>query len=411
MLQQVDLGHKSIEIYEPVIGTEKIDELRSIASKLKKLRLLYINSTPFGGGVAELLSAYLPLLRNLGIQADWRIIYGNSHFFSITKMFHNGLQGAKIILSEDIKERYLGNIMENAKQLDLGEYDVVVINDPQPAALIAFSNMKAKWIWRAHIDMASPDLQIWQFLKPFIEQYSAAIFTMKEFIPKDLTTRTEIIPPAIDISNTKNMDLPPHLPRAIMLNSGVKVGHPVLLQVSRFDVFKDPYGVIETYRLVKKHLPKVQLVLVGTMAHDDPEAWQMYGQINQEAVSDPDMYVYTNQTSTGSLEVNAFQRGSDVVIQKSLKEGFGLVVSESLWKAKPVVAGRAGGIKLQMKEKLEDLLIDSTEEAAEKVVYLLKNPQMMHEYGDLGKKRVEQYFLMPRFIKEELQLISEIAGV
>ncbi|HDZ86559.1 hypothetical protein LCGC14_1787640 [marine sediment metagenome] len=410
MLQQVSMGYKDIKTYEPIMGTQYIDELKELANKLKGLRILYINSTPFGGGVAELLSAYLPLMIDLGIDAEWRIIYGDKYFFSVTKKMHNALQGAPLSLTQHLREHYLGNIMANVEKLDAENYDVVIVNDPQPAALLSFIKSKngSKWIWRAHIDMSSPNPQVWQFLKPHIEKYDAAIFTMKEFIPKDLKARTAIIPPAIDVSNTKNMDLPPYLPRAVLKNSGVDISHPVILQVSRFDPWKDPLGVIESYRLVKQEIPEVQLVLVGALAQDDPEGWAMYGTINREAVKDPDMYLFTNQTSTGSLEVNALQRACDVVIQKSIREGFGLVVSEALWKAKPVVAGRAGGIKLQMTGKLEDFLIDSTEDAAKKIVQFLESPQLMEEYGALGRENVRKNFLMPRYIKEELELIADL---
>lgn len=404
------MGYKDIKTYEPIMGTHYIDELKELANKLKGLRILYINSTPFGGGVAELLSAYLPLMIDLGIDAEWRIIYGDKYFFSVTKKMHNALQGAPLSLTQHLREHYLGNIMANVEKLDAKNYDVVIVNDPQPAALLSFIESKngSKWIWRAHIDMSSPNPQVWQFLKPHIEKYDAAIFTMKEFIPKDLKARTAIIPPAIDVSNTKNMDLPPYLPRAVLKNSGVDISHPVILQVSRFDPWKDPLGVIKSYRLVKQEIPEVQLVLVGALAQDDPEGWAMYGTINREAVNDPDMYLFTNQTSTGSLEVNALQRACDVVIQKSIKEGFGLVVSEALWKAKPVVAGRAGGIKLQMTGKLEESLIDSTEEAAEKIIQFLESPQLMEEYGALGRENVRKNFLMPRYIKEELELIADL---
>jgi len=411
MLQQVDLGFKHIDTYETITGPEKIAEIKSLASKLKHLRILYINSTPFGGGVAELLSSQLPLMKSLGLQIDWRIIYGDEHFFSITKRFHNGLQGADVQLTEHLKERYLGNIIANVKELDCCNYDLIVVQDPQPVALIAYSNMQAKWIWRVHVDMSAPNPSTWQFLKPFVERYNAVIFTMEEFIPEDIEVQTAIIPPAIDITNTKNMELPAALPKMVIKNSGVDIKKPVILQVSRFDTWKDPMGVIEAYRLVKQKIPEVQLVLVGAMAHDDPEGWKIYGSINEEAVKDPDMYIYTNQTSTGSLEVNAFQRGCDVIIQKSIKEGFGLVVSESLWKSKPVVAGRAGGIKLQMKGKLEKFLVDSTEEAASKIIYFLQNPKVMHEFGILGHNQVKEHFLMPRLIKDELELISRLVGV
>lgn len=413
MLQQVSMGLKNIKTYEPIMGTEYIDELKDLANRLKGLRILYINSTPFGGGVAELLSAYIPLMIDLGVNAQWRIIYGDKYFFSVTKKIHNALQGAPLSLTQHLREHYLGNIMANVEKLDADDYDVIIVNDPQPAALVSFSENKngTIWIWRAHIDMSSPNKQVWNFLKPHIEKYDAAIFTMDEFVPKDLKAKTAIIPPAIDVTNTKNMDLPPYLPRAVLKNSGVDISRPTILQVSRFDPWKDPLGVIESYRLVKQKMPAVQLVLVGALAQDDPEGWAMYGTINKEAVNDPDMYIFTNQTSTGSLEVNAFQRACDVVIQKSIKEGFGLVVSEALWKAKPVVAGRAGGIKLQMSGKLEDFLIDSTQEAAGKIIQFLESPQIMQEYGALGRENVRKKFLMPRYIKEELSLIAELANV
>jgi trehalose synthase len=289
-------------------------------------------------------------------------------------------------------------------------YDVYVVHDPQPAALRHFAVRNAgKWIWRCHIDSSEPYREVWEFLRPYIEAYDAVVFTLEAFKPSDLQApRVALIPPAIDPFSTKNMKLPHDLCRRIMAENGVNLRDPIVLQISRFDPWKDPLGVIRAYRLVKEKRPGVQLVLVGAMAGDDPQGWEILEAINAEAANDPDMYVFTNLTGVGSLEVNAFQRGADLVIQKSIREGFGLVVSETLWKGKPVVAGAAGGIPMQLPPKYHDYLVDSVEKCAERSLFLLDNPHVAAAFGRAGEEHVRQHFLLPRLVRDELRLIRDV---
>ena len=411
LLHKISLGTKSIAKYRALIGDELIDEVERLASELKGVRLCHINSTPFGGGVAELLSSYIPLVRDLGLHIDWQVIYGDQRFFAITKAMHNALQGGdgRFITREETQRVYKSQNLANARQLDLN-YDVFIVNDPQPAAVRHFSDeTQAKWIWRCHVDSSEPDETAWQFLRPYIEEHDAAVFTMGKFVPKALKgPRIATMPPAIDPFGSKNMPLPKALCREMIGNLGLEQGRPLIIQVSRFDRWKDPFGVIRVYYMVKERVPGVQLALVGSLAGDDPDGWDMYAAIHREADKDKDVYVFSNLTGVGNMEVNAFQTACDVTIQKSLKEGFGLVVSEALWKATPVVAGNTGGIPMQMTGELSKYLVSSEEECAQQVIHLLQNPEFASELGEVGREHIRQNFLMPRLVRDELSLIKEL---
>lgn len=412
MLQKVSLGRRSIDKYRTVMEKELIEEVEGLANDLKGLRLCHINSTPFGGGVSELLFSYIPLVRGLGIHADWQVIHGDRRFFTITKSLHNALQGAEYPLLERTIERiYLSNNLANAREL-ARDYDVFIINDPQPAALRHFcEESEAKWIWRCHVDSSEPDEVAWRFLRPYIEEYDAAIFTMEKFVPADLKgPRIAIIAPAIDPFSSKNLALPRSLCQEMLDNLGVDRNRPLIVQVSRFDPWKDPFGVIRAYQLAKKKIPELQLSLVGSLAGDDPEGWVMYAAIHKEANKDEDIDVFSNLTGVGNMEVNAFQTAANVVIQKSIKEGFGLVIAEALWKTTPVVAGNAGGIPMQMAGKLNQYLVNSVEECADKVVYLLEHPETADELGKEGQENIRRNFLMPRLIRDELALIKSLVN-
>ncbi len=411
MLQKVSLGVKDIDKYRMLVSSALMDELQTLGDSLKGLRLCHINSTPFGGGVAELLSSHVPLMRGLGISADWQVIRGDQHFFTITKSLHNALQGQAypLIKMEATQRAYKSNNLANAKELD-PDYDVFIINDPQPAALRHFSDIpNVKWIWRCHIDSSEPDDATWQFLRPFVEEYDAAVFTMERFAPADLKVpKLAFIPPAIDPISSKNMPLPSTLWRELLDNLGIDKRRPLTAQISRFDPWKDPFGVMEAYHLAKEKVPGLQLALVTSFAGDDPEAWDIYAAVNEEAEKDPDIHIFSNLTGVGNMEVNAFQTASGVVIQKSIKEGFGLVVAESLWKGTAVVAGNTGGIPMQMAGGLEDYLVTSIEECAEKVAYLVEHPHIAEELGKEGKEHIRQHFLIPRLLRDELQLVQTL---
>ncbi|HYT95345.1 MAG TPA: glycosyltransferase [Gemmataceae bacterium] len=409
MLEQVHVGVASIGWYEGSAGAERIAHLRTLAAPLRGVRILHLNATPYGGGVAEILFSEIPLLRDLGLAADWRVITGDAAFFQVTKLIHNGLQGAERDLTAAEREVYLSNSTRIAQLFD-EEYDLIVVHDPQPLALLQLHGKgAAKWVWRCHIDTSQPNPQVWSFLRPYLVEYDAAVFTLDRFVPPDLPVKqVEIIAPAIDPESPKNVELDAGLPRRLLRWVGVEMDKPLITQISRFDPWKDPLGVIAAYRLVQREDPNVQLALVGSMALDDPEAWTMYRQIQEAARGDSGIHVFTNLTGVGNVEVNAFQRLSQVVIQQSLREGFGLVVSETLWKGTPVVAGNAGGIPLQLQEGVGGFLVDSVEACAERTLWLLRHPEEGKAIGARGREGVREHFLLPRLIADELRLYGAL---
>ena len=411
MLDLVDVGDRSLEAYRGAAHGASLDELRSAAGDLRGARVLHVNATPYGGGVSELLRSVVPLLNDLGLLAHWRIISGDEAFFDVTKTIHNGMQGGSRTLTDKEKATYLASTRTNAAALT-EEYDFVFIHDPQPAGILAMHGKHpAHWIWRCHIDTASPNEHTWDFLRPFLSGFDAAVFTMAEFVPPDLPIEhVEIIPPAIDPCSPKNMPLPREMATQVLEWIGVHPDRPLVTQVSRFDPWKDPMGTVQAYRLARQQVPDLQLALVGSLALDDPEGWGIYRQVHAETKVDPDIHVFTNLVGVGNVEVNAFQSLSNLVVQKSLREGFGLVVSESLWKGTPVVAGRTGGIPLQMADGVGGLLVDSVEECANAMVSLLRDPERARALGASGRERVRDHFLVPRLVHNEVSLMRELSG-
>ena len=324
MLQLVDVATKPLERYEAIIGSERIEELQELGAQHRGKRVAHINATVYGGGVSELLRSLVPLYRALGIEADWLVIPGSPEFFEVTKGFHNALQGAPFDLTEQVKEVYLAQNQEIAGLLDR-EYDFIVVHDPQPAPLRKLHGQNnARWVWRCHIDTSHPNAEVFTFLRPYVEAYDAMVFTMQEFVPADLSGQpVAIIPPAIDPLSPKNMTAPMDLCQQIIEWAGVELDRLLITQVSRFDPWKDPLGVIEVYRRVREEVPGTQLALLGQMALDDPEGWKMYEEILDEVRGDQDIHVLTNFTGIGNMEVNAFQCCSSVVLQKSIREGRG----------------------------------------------------------------------------------------
>lgn len=409
MLQTVDVGKQSIDDWAAILGGESVAEIQALATRLRGVRVLHLNATPYGGGVAEILRSEVPLLRDLGLLADWKLISGEKQFFDVTKAIHNGLQGATRELTPAEQETYLTFSTSNAQLLE-EEYDVVFVHDPQPLAILKFHDKGAeKWVWRCHIDTSEPNPQVWNFLRPYLKGYDAAVFTLDRFVPPQFPIpRVEVILPAIDPVSPKNFDLDLNTARRLLRWIGVELDNPLITQVSRFDPWKDPLGVIAVYRLVKQEMPKTQLALVGSLALDDPEGWEMYRQIQEAVQGDSGIDVHTNLTGVGNIEVNAFQRLSSVVIQKSLREGFGLVVSEAMWKGTPVVAGRAGGIPLQVSDGVGGFLVDSIEQCAAKTLELLKHPEEAKAIGAKGHHVVRQKFLLPRLLADELKLVADL---
>lgn len=412
MLQRVDVGSQHISSYGASVGQEALEALRELAKQLQGARVLHLNATPYGGGVAEILRSEVPLLRDLGLVVDWSTITGSPELFTATRAMHDGLQGAPAGLTTQQWDVYLAHSTRNARLLDV-DYDLVVVHDPQPLALPALRGRgSSKWVWRCHIDTSEPNVGVWERLRPYLVEYDAAVFTMEQFVPPELPVpRVEVVPPAIDPESPKNLELGHELAQKVLRWIGVDFGRPLLCQVSRFDPWKDPMGVIAAYRLVREEIPGVQLALVGSMALDDPEAWEVYRQIQEATVGDDEIHVFTNFIGVGNIEVNAFQRLSDVVLQMSIREGFGLVVSETLWKGTPVVAGRAGGIPLQLEDgRAGGFLVDSVEECAKRVVRLLRDPALADELGVRGRELVRRRFLLPRLIADDLRLYASLLG-
>lgn len=415
MLPKVGIGRRcgaiqaNVDRYRALMSDELYEEIRSLAAELRGVKICHVNSTAAGGGVAELLARYVPMLQALGVAADWRLIHGEPEFFAITKAFHNALQGAHYDLGKPEQDLYLRVNERSANALG-DDYDLYIVHDPQPAAIRHFTGARgAKWIWRCHIDSSAPDKDVSLFLRPFLEEYDAVVFTMDQFLLPELAAkRVAIIAPAIDPLATKNMYLPEDLCRRAIQDSGVDPSRPLLVQVSRFDPWKDPLGVVRAYRLVKQEIAGVQLALIGAMAGDDPEGWEILDRVEEQAANDPDLFVFTNLAGVGSMEVNVFQRGCDVVIQKSLREGFGLVVSEAFWKEKPVVAGNAGGIPMQFPEEYRKNLVGSVEACAERVIHLLGSPGERGAFGRAGREHVRQHYLLPRLVLDELKLIKQV---
>ncbi len=409
MLQKVTVGRWSLDAYDGLAPDGIMQELREHARTLEGARILSVNATSYGGGVSELLRSSVPLLRDLGLTVDWKVIGGDEDFFHATKALHNALQGAPRSLTAAEKAAYMRCLQENAATLD-GDYDFIIVHDPQPAGLLqAHGKGSTRWVWRCHIDTSEPNPDAWSFLEPLLAEFDAAVFTMPDFVPPDFPVdRVETIAPAIDPLSPKNIDLERGMASQILDWIGLDLPGRLVTQVSRFDQWKDPLGVIDAYRLVREEIPDLQLALVGSMALDDPEGWDVYRQVSEVAEREELIHVYTNLTGVGNVEVNAFQRLSEVIVQKSIREGFGLVVSESLWKGTPVVAGRAGGIPMQMPEGVGGVLVDSVEDCAAAMLKLLNDRDLAEQLGHSGREHVREHFLLPRLLMEELRLLRTL---
>jgi trehalose synthase len=388
----------------------------ALGERLRGKRVLHVSATSFGGGVAEILYTLVPLMRDVGLEAEWDIMFGSEPFFNVTKSFHNALQGADYELTvEDraIYEEY-NRMSAEALQKAGEEWDIILVHDPQPALLKHFSgglSPETKWIWRCHPDLSTPNREVLDYLVPHIADYDAQIYTMQEYTPPDVhLPGLTLIPPAIDPLSPKNMALSTDDARYIVSQFGVDADRPFMVQVSRFDPWKDPLGVIDAYRLVKEQASEVQVVLIGSMAHDDPEGWDYWYKTVNYADGDRDIFLFSNLTNVGAIEVNAFQSIADVVIQKSIREGFGLVVSEALWKARPLVGARVGGIPMQV-DGGGGILIDTIPEAAEACVKILKDPDFARRIGRLGKEHVREQYLSPRQLRDNLLLFAKLLGV
>jgi trehalose synthase len=408
VLQPVVLAHKSLADYTHIVGRPLIEEIRELAEPLKGKRVVHLSATAFGGGVSEILYTLIPLMRDVGLDVEWQVIYGREEFFNATKLMHNALQGNPQDLTEEqwaVWEQY--NEM-NARELSRG-WDYCVVHDPQPAAIAGLEPGKShRWVWRCHIDVSTPNPDTMARLRPNLAHYQAFLFHVADYVPAGMNGGVNIVPPAIDPLAPKNMALSLEDATFVCRQFGIDVNRPMICQVSRFDPWKDPLGVIDAYRIVKEERPDVQLALVGSMASDDPEGWDFYNSTIAHAEGDPDIHILNNFNNVGAIEVNAFQSLADVVIQKSTREGFGLTVSEALWKGKAFIGGDVGGIPLQVENGVSGYLVDSVEGCAARALDIVNDPALGKALGRRGKEHVRTNFLMPRYLRDYLRIFTEV---
>jgi trehalose synthase len=392
----------SLNDYEPFVGSEVIAQLQRLAEPLARRRFVHINSTRTGGGVAEILTRAVPLLNQLGLETQWEVILGDPFFFEITKAMHNALQGHGVNFTEAMFNHYREVNLENARRATW-EADYVLLHDPQPAYMIQDLRPRAKhWVWRCHIDVSRPNLQVWRFLREVVSQYDASVFSASQFA-QNLPHPQYLIRPSIDPLSEKNRDLTTEEIQAVLDRFGIERDKPMVLQVSRFDSFKDPLGVIQAFRMVRRHTP-CKLVLAGGEASDDPEGPRIFAEVQEAAKGEPDIQILL-LPADAHHEVNALQRAADVIVQKSTREGFGLTVTEAMWKGKPVIGGAVGGIVLQLQNYNTGFLVHSPEGCAFRIRYLLHRPEMAKRMGQLGREFVRNHFLNTRHIRDYLTLM------
>ncbi len=395
-----------LEAMAELTGRDVIEHLQQLAAPMKGMRVVHVNSTRVGGGVAEILAKLVPLKRELGIDATWEVVTGEEEFYRCTKSFHNGLQGNIAPVSDRLLRTFEETGRRNAEELraKLEEADAVFIHDPQPAPLLKYTpGRKGKWVWRCHIDVSRPYRPTWKYLRGFVADYDASIFSLAAFA-QPLPHPEYLITPSIDPLGEKNLELSPGEVRAVAENFGVDPARPLLVQISRFDRFKDPVGVIRGYHLAKAFLPYLQLVLAGGTATDDPEGEAVLEEVREAASEDPDIHILL-LPADAHRTVNALQRAAHIVIQKSLREGFGLTVSEAMWKGKPVIGGDTGGIRLQVINHHTGFLVSTPEGAALRIRYLLQHRERTAEMGRKAREFVRENFLLTRQLREYLTLM------
>jgi len=416
MLNLIKTRTQELKKYKNIISKTLYREINNLSKDLKGLRVVHINSTSIGGGVAEILKSLVPIMKGIKINAEWYTLPKKKDFFELTKEIHNGLQGKKFYLNPNFKNLYRNYVKNFAKMMLDMKADIWVFHDPQPAGIIDFLsdfNIR-RTISRIHIDTSSPNLEVWNFCKKFLLKYNKIIFSSKEFICKDFPEeKIAVFPPAIDPLTEKNTPISLFSANKILRKFGINTKKPLISQISRFDPWKDPVGVIKSYRLAKKKIPSLQLALIGLfLAYDDPEAMKVFDIVKNEIKHDKDIFLFSDPHKLEGFKIdkfiNAFQKGSNFILQKSIKEGFGLTVAEAMWKQKPVIGGNVGGIKIQINNGKNGFLVSNYKQASDKIVELIKNPDLVRKMGKRGKSDVRNKFLMPRLIRDYLKLFKEV---
>ncbi len=407
-MKEVNVEKKDIFLYRAFLNAENKTKLEELARSIKGKKIAFVNSTAFGGGVAELFRSIVPLARSMGVDLRWFVMDGDSRFFGITKRLHNMLQGKEGTLSDGDIDYYLEVNRKNAERFN-EEFDIVVIHDPQPMAMPFYVKTKiGRFVWRCHIDTSFPNPQAKELVRRFLPLYDETIFSMDSFAKGIGAESHRIIYPSIDPLSPKNMEMGREEIMAIVRRFGVDPRRPMIVQISRFDPWKDPLGVIDVYRTLKRKYRDIQLVLIGSMATDDPEGWQFYQKTLRHAGEDRDLFILSNLDGVGNREVNAFQRAATIVLQKSIKEGFGLTVSEALWKKRAVIGGKVGGITIQIQHGRNGYLVNSNEECIKALDELLSNDTKRKAFGMTGYETVSRKFLITRHINDYFSLFGEI---
>ena len=396
----------NLDDYASTVGRDVIDELHLLAERLMGRSITNVNSTSVGGGVAEILTRMIPLLRDLGVDVGWDVIKGNERFFRVTKDLHNAMHGVNLDIAEKEWNYFLEVNRQNAEDIDLTS-DIIMVHDPQPIALVEKKkDIGNRWIWRCHIDITEPQMKAMDLLRPYIEKYDSSVFSSPRFARPDISIKKVLIPPSIDPLSDKNKELPESTISSIVEGFNIDMVRPIVTQISRFDKLKDPAGVVEVYKRVKKHID-CQLVLAGGAATDDPEGLQVLKTVKSAAEKDSDIHVIFLPPSS-DVEINALQRASTVILQKSLREGFGLTVTEALWKAKPVIATAVGGIPLQITHKYSGILTYSLDGTNYYLKELLNDPEYAKTLGLNGREHMRNNFLITRHIRDYLLLFLSL---
>jgi trehalose synthase len=415
MLPEVKTKVKKLKDYKGIIKDSLFSEIKELTKDLNGLKVVMINATPKGGGVAEILNSLIPLMRGLNIDARWHVIPAGQIFSGLlTKKIHNALQGQEYTLPQSSRKLYLQHTEKLAKLLKDMKADVWILHDPQPAGLISCLPNLHPSISHIHIDTSCPNESAWNFIEPFLLQYDKIVFSLKDFVARSLPSRKVVVfPPAIDPLTKKNKALVLSEAKRILAKLGIDTKKPLISQISRFDPWKDPLGVIKAWRLAKKKIPDLQLAYAGIfLALDDPDAIRIFRKVEKVVKNEKDIFLFADPKYLGNLEidtfVNALQVGSDIILQKSIREGFGLTVTEAMWKEKPVIGGKVGGIKLQIENGKSGFLVLSPEEASKKIVQLIENPTLANKLGKAAKERVREKFLIPRLLRNYLKLFQQL---
>jgi len=415
MLSPVELQPRSLDEFRDVVLPGVLDAIRQDVQPLQGASVLHVNATAYGGGVAEILASMVPLMRDLGLRADWKVISGSDEFFGVTKAMHNALQGKPHAWTAGERDLWIETNRQNAAGWQ--DYDFVVIHDPQPAPILGLlreggNPPKGKWLWRCHIDLTAAQPEAWALLQPFVHEYDGSIWTMRQYVREGVSDKNLFIaPPAIDPLSAKNVPLDREEAAKVLDRFFIDPARPLVTQVSRFDPWKDPLGVIDAYRMAREHFPDLQLVLVGSLAHDDPEGQEWLQRVFDYRAHERDIHVLTNLDGVANHEVNAIQTMAEVIIQKSTREGFGLVVSEGLWKGKPVIGGNCGGIPLQVIDGRTGYLVESAEECGLRLNDLLRDRPRREEMGRAGRELVREHFLLTRYLHDYVRMFRTLAGL